>query len=56
MGCACDKGREQWEVVANDGDGAVLFKTSSKPTADTVATRYPGSIVRPEEGTAKTTQ
>ncbi|MFF4385079.1 hypothetical protein [Kitasatospora sp. NPDC001547] len=51
MGCACQKGCGQFEAVADEGAGRVLFASSPKPTAETVFRRYPGSIVR-EKGTA----
>ncbi|QEV03778.1 hypothetical protein CP971_05600 [Streptomyces viridifaciens] len=56
-GCACQQGRQQFEVVADGGAGKVLFASSSKPTAETVSKRYPGSVVR-EKGmdAAKTAQ
>ena len=42
MPCACQGKKKQWEVVQA---GKVVF-TGLKPTADTVAKRYPGSEVR----------
>lgn len=44
MPCSCNKGRQQFEVVAESGK--VVFTSASKPTADTVAKRYPNSTVR----------
>jgi len=44
MPCACQSKRQQFEVVTEAGK--VVFTSSSKPTADTVAKRYPGSSVR----------
>ena len=46
MGCSCNKGRKQFEVVTDGGSGKVVFTSASKPTADTVAKRNPGSMVR----------
>lgn len=53
MPCSCqqNRNRTQYEVVTDGGDGRVVFTTGSKPTADTVAQRYTGSIVR-EKGSA----
>ena len=45
MGCSCNKKREQFEVVTPNGK--VVFTSASRPTADAVAKRYPGSSVRP---------
>lgn len=57
MGCSCNKKREQFEVVADGGNGKVLFTSSSKPTAEAVSKRYANSIVRPKDpqGAANTT-
>ncbi|MEW2633347.1 hypothetical protein AB0903_17245 [Streptomyces sp. NPDC048389] len=52
MPCACQKNRQQWEVVASTGK--VVFTSASKPTADTVAKRYPDSTVREKDKTATT--
>lgn len=49
MGCACKgKNRTTYEVVADGGNGRVLYTSSSKVAADAVAGRpqYAGSIVR----------
>ncbi|WP_228980139.1 hypothetical protein [Streptomyces sp. DH12] len=46
MPCACQKNREQYEVVLDSGNGRVVYASTSKMTADSVAARYPGSIVR----------
>lgn len=46
MGCSCNKGRKQFEVVADGGAGRVLFTATVEATAQTVSKRYPGSIVR----------
>lgn len=46
MACSCSKQRQQWEVVADDGKGKVLYSSPSKATSDAVSRRYPGSIVR----------
>lgn len=46
MGCACNKGKKKFEVVTEGGKGKTVFDTSVRSTADTVAKRYPGSIVR----------
>lgn len=47
MGCACNqRGRTQFEVSMEGGRGRVAFTSGSKPTATTVAARYPGSAVR----------
>jgi hypothetical protein len=48
MGCNCNKGRQQYEVVADGGAGKVLYTSSVESTALTVAERYPGSVVRPQ--------
>jgi hypothetical protein len=48
MGCNCNKGRQQYEVVADGGSGKVLYTSSVESTALTVAERYPGSVVRPQ--------
>jgi hypothetical protein len=48
MGCNCNKGRQQFEVVADGGAGKVLYTASVESTAQTVSQRYPGSIVRPQ--------
>ncbi|MGW6456544.1 hypothetical protein ACWF94_11575 [Streptomyces sp. NPDC055078] len=57
MGCACNKGkRQQWEVVADGGDGKVLFgPSSSEATAKAVSKRYAGSVVREKAREAATT-
>ncbi|MEU1815148.1 hypothetical protein ABZ543_08115 [Streptomyces roseifaciens] len=53
MGCACgNKNRQLFEVVADGGNGDVLHPGAAKATADAVARRHPGSIVR-EKGTAQ---
>ncbi|MGW3736662.1 hypothetical protein [Streptomyces sp. NPDC005148] len=45
MACSCNKkNRETHEVVTEAGK--VVFTSSSKPTADAVAKRYPNSEVR----------
>ncbi|MET9321991.1 hypothetical protein ABZX75_17620 [Streptomyces sp. NPDC003038] len=56
MPCSCNKKREQFEVVADGGQGKVLFSSSSQPTCEAVAKRYAGSIVRPKapQGAAST--
>lgn len=46
MGCSCQKGREQFEVVREGGTGKVVFRSGVQSTAVTVAARYPNSIVR----------
>ncbi|WP_405759447.1 hypothetical protein OG234_13215 [Streptomyces sp. NBC_01420] len=47
MGCACNqKGREMYEVVMNGGTGRVAWSNRNRPTTETVAGRYPGSVVR----------
>ncbi|MFC8465994.1 hypothetical protein [Streptomyces sp. NPDC057250] len=52
MGCSCNKGRAQYEVVADGGNGRVLYTSSSEPTAQAVGKRYAGSIVRQKGATA----
>lgn len=49
MGCACNKNRKQFEVVADGGNGKVLYTSSVEATARTVAERYVGSIVREQQ-------
>lgn len=44
MACACQSKRQQYEVVTTAGK--VVFTSASKPTAETVAKRYPNSEVR----------
>ncbi|MFD5788582.1 hypothetical protein ACFWH1_18410 [Streptomyces sp. NPDC127037] len=53
MGCACNKNKKQWQVVA-EGGGKVLFTSTSEATARAVAKRYPNSKVqeKPKDGTA----
>ncbi|WP_381792978.1 hypothetical protein [Streptomyces niveus] len=46
MSCGCKNKRQQWEVVADDGKGKVLFPGGTKATADAVSKRYKGSVVR----------
>jgi hypothetical protein len=46
MACSCNKNRTQYEVVADGGNGKVLYTSGSKHTADAVGKRYAGSIVR----------
>lgn len=49
MGCACGgKGRTTFEVVADGGNGAVLYQSTSKVAADAIAARpqNSGAIVR----------
>ncbi|MGW6416279.1 hypothetical protein [Streptomyces sp. NPDC055055] len=53
MPCSCQKNKQQYEVVSSAGK--VVFTTSSKGTADTVAERYPESKVREKAKTAPTT-
>lgn len=47
MACSCGQKRQQFEVVAENGK--VVF-TGSKATAQAVAKRYEGAVVR-ENGT-----
>lgn len=49
MACSCQNNRNQFEVVA--ANGKVVFTSSSKPTADAVAKRYPDSEVREQPKT-----
>lgn len=51
MACGCNKNKRQFEVVADGGNGKVVFTASVRSTADTVAKRYPGSIVREQAQT-----
>ncbi|MFD0208927.1 hypothetical protein ACFVH9_07305 [Streptomyces hirsutus] len=48
MPCACKGGNKaRYEVVVTtDGKEKVVFSSSSKPTAETVGKRYPGSSIR----------
>lgn len=46
MPCACMSKNKRYEVVLDRGTGRVAFTSSSRPTAETVAHRYPKSIVR----------
>ncbi|MFD4314996.1 hypothetical protein [Streptomyces sp. NPDC058548] len=46
MGCSCAKNKPQWQVVADNGEGRVLFTSSSEATAKAVSKRYAGSSVR----------
>lgn len=44
MGCACgNKNKTTYKVTTPEGK--VVYSSSSKPTADAVAKRYPGSTV-----------
>ncbi|MBT2490638.1 hypothetical protein J7E96_19385 [Streptomyces sp. ISL-96] len=53
MPCSCtNKNRQQWEVVV-PGQARPVFTSASKPTAQTVAKRYPGSEVRETAPAAK---
>ncbi|MEU5834483.1 hypothetical protein ABZ820_12535 [Streptomyces diacarni] len=51
MPCSCQSKRQQWEVVTKAGK--VVFTSASKPTAATVAKRYPESEVREKAKTNK---
>lgn len=53
MACACQKNKQQYEVVASTGK--VVFTSASRPTADTVARRYEGSTVREKAKAAPAT-
>lgn len=59
MPCACNKNRQKYEVVTEDGAGKVVFGPSTEATCKAVSKRYPGSVVRekpaasPAKGTAK---
>lgn len=45
MACACNKrNQRRWEVVTPEGKS--VFDSASKPTAQTVSQRYPGSKVQ----------
>lgn len=54
MGCSCNKARTSYEVVADGGNGAVLYTSTSKVAADAIAGRpaNAGSIVREKGKTA----
>lgn len=54
MGCSCGGKRAQFEVVADGGNGRVLF-TGTQATAQAVSKRYTNSVVR-EKGAATTTK
>lgn len=53
MPCACQKNKVAYEVVADGGNGAVLYTSTSKVAADAIAKRpqNQGAIVR-EKGKA----
>lgn len=51
MACSCQKNRKKYEVVSG---GKVVYSSSSKPTADSVSKRYPGSEVREAKPAAAT--
>ncbi|MTE20287.1 hypothetical protein F0L17_14450 [Streptomyces sp. TRM43335] len=40
MACGCQKNRKQYEVVLDGGSGRVVYTSTSKPTAESVAKRY----------------
>lgn len=44
MPCACKNKGAKFEVIASNGRS--VYQSSSKPSADAVAKRYPGSEVR----------
>ena len=46
MACACNKNKKQWQVVAEGGNGKVLFTSSSEATSKAVSKRYENSEVR----------
>lgn len=46
MGCACNKNRDQFEVVRDGGTGRVVFRSGNQSTALGVAGRYTNSVVR----------
>ncbi|MEU6928952.1 hypothetical protein AB0A05_07285 [Streptomyces sp. NPDC046374] len=58
MPCSCASNKKQFEVVADEGNGRVLFTSSSEPTAKAVSKRYENSVVRekpkPQPATAAT--
>jgi hypothetical protein len=49
MPCSCQKNRPQFEVVREGGLGKTVFRASVRSTAETVGTKYPGSVVRNEQ-------
>lgn len=49
MPCSCQKNRNQFEVVREGGIGKTVFRSSVQSTAETVGSRYPGSVVRNEK-------
>lgn len=54
MACSCAKNKTTYKVTTSEGK--VVYSSSSKPTADSVARRYPGSkVTEHKPGTAKTT-
>ncbi|MEU2487043.1 hypothetical protein ABZ593_20845 [Streptomyces sp. NPDC012617] len=57
MGCACNKNKKQFQVVADGGSGKVLFTSASEATAKAVSKRYDNSLVRekPKEAPAAKT-
>lgn len=54
MGCACKGKKTQFQVIADGGNGKVLFSSGSKATAEAVSKRYPNSKVV-DPGTPATT-
>ncbi|THA54236.1 hypothetical protein [Streptomyces sp. A1136] len=58
MGCACNKNKKQWQVVADGGSGRVLFTSTSEATAKAVSKRYENSKVqeKPKEEPATAEQ
>ncbi|MBT2453256.1 hypothetical protein [Streptomyces sp. ISL-86] len=58
MGCACNKNKKQWQVVADGGSGRVLFTSTSEATAKAVSKRYENSEVqeKPKEEPATAEQ
>lgn len=49
MGCSCGKNKAKYEVVVGEGDTArVLYTSTSKVAADSMAARHEGARVRPQ--------
>ncbi|WP_329368739.1 hypothetical protein OG896_24575 [Streptomyces sp. NBC_00669] len=53
MACSCAKNKTTYKVT--NTDGKVVYSSTNKPTADSVARRYPGSTVTEHKPGAKTT-
>lgn len=56
MPCSCQKKRDQFAVVTQNGEGRQVYASSDKGLAVKVAARYPGSVVKDKDGTVVHTQ